>query len=136
MRIETKKGLASLEWGSCEIIWGLVHHVYCFPERFVNKYARMGGNLFLNEIISTFNMFNEFSKFLLRNFPAEGTGKIRQENCDFLTTRAFYLDRKIHYPYTLKNEREKLKTNIKISLLKTYNLNKLVTWFLSLFMGH
>ena len=74
----------------------------------------MGGNLFLNEIISMFNMFNESSKFLLRNFDEEnilagGTGKARQENCDFRTTRAFYLDRKIHYLYTLKNERKTLK---------------------------
>ena len=56
-----KKKSASLEWGGCEIIWGLVHHVYDFSARFVNKYARKGGNLFLNEIISTFNMFSEFS---------------------------------------------------------------------------
>lgn len=74
----------------------------------------MGGNLFLNEIISTFNMFNECSKFLLRNFDEEnmlagGTGKARQENCDFFITRALEPNRKIHYIYTLKNKGKKVK---------------------------
>lgn len=39
----------------------LVHDVYGFPTRFVNKHARMGENLLPNEIINTFNICNEFS---------------------------------------------------------------------------
>ena len=42
------------------------------------------------------------------------------------TMRVFYPDGKIHYLYTLKNERKKLKTNIKNPLLESFNLDGLV----------